>query len=75
MPDWTGGFAKVAVTSAVVAGAAFGVPTPSHAVEQPAPVAVAHALGDSVEPVDVVGPVGTAVPVHPVADEQKRGRF
>ncbi|MEU9046149.1 MULTISPECIES: hypothetical protein [unclassified Kitasatospora] len=54
MPDMTGGFARLAVTSVVVAGAAFGLATPSHAAEREVPVSAvsgAHELAELAAPV------------------------
>ncbi|MFD9067470.1 hypothetical protein ACFVZ3_38810 [Kitasatospora purpeofusca] len=36
MPDWTGGLPGMAVVGVLVAGAAFGLATPSHATEREA---------------------------------------
>ncbi|MFG2908546.1 hypothetical protein ACGF13_26195 [Kitasatospora sp. NPDC048286] len=47
MPSWTGGFAKAAVTSAAVATALLGHATPSHAVEEKAPVTAAYQVHES----------------------------
>ncbi|MFF7994039.1 hypothetical protein ACFZDG_30150 [Kitasatospora xanthocidica] len=66
MPDMTGGFAKTAVMSAVVASAAFGLATPSHAAAPEAPVSAAYRAD---------APADTATPVHPVTDRQNQGHY
>ncbi|MFD9067471.1 hypothetical protein ACFVZ3_38815 [Kitasatospora purpeofusca] len=54
MPDVTGGFARMAVVSVVVAGAAFGLATPSHATEREAPVPIAHGVAQDAEAAHLV---------------------
>ncbi|MFB8264095.1 hypothetical protein [Kitasatospora purpeofusca] len=44
MPDWTGGLPGMAVVGVLVAGAAFGLATPSHAAEREAPAPIAHGV-------------------------------
>ncbi len=66
MPDMTGGLATMAVTSAVVAGAAFGLATPSHAAEPKAPTSAAHGAHEAAD---------TATLVRPVADRQNQGHY
>lgn len=63
MPDWTGGFAKMAAVSVVVAGAAFGLATPSHATEREAPAPTAHELTQD------------AAVTHPVTDRANQGHY
>ncbi|MEK2491153.1 hypothetical protein WN990_16485 [Kitasatospora purpeofusca] len=63
MPDVTGGFAKMAVVSVVVTGAAFGLATPSHATEREAPAPTAHEL------------TLDAAAVHPVPDRANQGHY
>ncbi|MEV0189894.1 hypothetical protein AB0I39_15315 [Kitasatospora purpeofusca] len=49
--------------SVVVAGAAFGLATPSHATEREAPVPVAHEIAQD------------APAAHPVADRANQGHY
>ncbi|MFJ9692538.1 hypothetical protein [Kitasatospora sp. NPDC101183] len=62
MPDFGGGLAKMAVTSAVVATAAFGLATPSHAARQDAPASAAHGAH---------APVRGAASVQAVTEDQE----
>ncbi|MFJ8623649.1 hypothetical protein ACIRD3_12500 [Kitasatospora sp. NPDC093550] len=64
MPDFGGGLAKTAITSAVVASAAFGLATPSHTARPTAPVSAPHDAGEAAD---------TATPVHPVGERQNQG--
>ncbi|MFJ4792562.1 hypothetical protein [Kitasatospora purpeofusca] len=57
----TGGFARMAVVSVVVAGAAFGLATPSHAAEREAPAPIAH------------GAAQDAAATHPVPERANQG--
>ncbi|MFD7416409.1 hypothetical protein [Kitasatospora purpeofusca] len=49
MPDWTGGLPGMAVVGVLVAGAAFGLATPSHAAEREAPAPIAHGVAQDAE--------------------------
>ncbi|GHF56004.1 hypothetical protein GCM10018790_37440 [Kitasatospora xanthocidica] len=69
MPDFGGGLAKMTVMSAVVASAAFGLATPSHAAAPQAPVSAAHRADEPADTSD------TATPVHPVTDRQNQGHY
>ncbi|MFF0411235.1 hypothetical protein ACFYUY_12395 [Kitasatospora sp. NPDC004745] len=76
MPEVTGGLAKMAVTSAVVASAAFGFATPSHTAAPQAPVSAAHAADATPQADRALGADGatdTTAPVHPVVDRQNQG--
>lgn len=56
--------ARLPAASAVVASAAFGLATPSHAAEPEAPVSAAYGEHE---------PADTATSVHPVTDRQNQG--
>ncbi|MFJ4667695.1 hypothetical protein [Kitasatospora purpeofusca] len=53
----------MAVVSVVVAGAVFGLATPSHAAEREAPAPIAHELAQD------------AAAAHPVPDRANQGHY
>ncbi|GAB7187423.1 hypothetical protein ATKI12_7254 [Kitasatospora sp. Ki12] len=75
MPDFGGGLAKMTVMSAVVASAAFGLATPSHAAAPQAPVSAAHRADEPADTSDTSDTADAATPVHPVTDRQNQGHY